>query len=99
MFAFKYTELIPYNLAYPNNVALNNVFDLPFPYNLWLEGGSIALWLAYLLLDPAAQVRFIAFPQSVQMKKLLMLLRLINGARKRKVDSDLKILINPSSNG
>ena len=34
-------------------------------------------------------------PQKISEEKLLMLLRLINGAGKRKIDSGMKMLIDP----
>ena len=55
------------------------------------QGGSVAQWLAYLILNPVAPV---SIPR-VQSNNMLMLLRLINGAAQRKVDSGLKMLIKP----
>ena len=57
--------------------------------------GSIAQWLAYLLLDPTSLGSIPEIPQKIQSKKLSMLLRLINGAAWGKLDSDLKMLIEP----
>ena len=67
-------------------------FYIKFPSKLVAEGGgggSIALWLGYLLTGPAAQG---LMPKG---KKLLMLFKLINTIAKRKVDSGLKMLIEP----
>ena len=58
-----------------------------------LIGGSIALWLAYLLPDPAAMDSIPSIPEIFPEEKLSMLLRLINSAGLRKVDSGLKMLI------
>ena len=43
-------------------------------------GGSIAELLAHLFPDPAAPGLITSIPKKIQRKKLLMLLKLINGA-------------------
>ena len=60
------------------------------------ETGGIAQWLAAnLLLDPAAPSSIPSIPKTVSEEKVLMLLKLINGAGQRKMDSGLQMLINP----
>ena len=60
-------------------------------------GASIAQWLAFLLVAPARCTEFDSQHfQKIIRKKLLMLLRLINGAAYRKVDSGMKMLIEPT---
>ena len=56
-------------------------------------GGSLVLRLTYLLLDPAAPG--LNPKKCFQRKKILTLLRLTNGPGERKVDSGLKMLIEP----
>ena len=58
-------------------------------------GGRTAQWLTYLLPDPAARRLISSVPKKCNWKKLSMLLRLINGTGKMKVDSGLKMLIKP----
>ena len=60
-----------------------------------MGGGSTAQLLAYLLPDPSALDSMPNVPKKISVGKLLMLLRLINGNGKRKVDGDLKMLIQP----
>ena len=50
--------------------------------------------VVYLLLTQQPSVRCPMFPKNSE-EKLSMLLRLINGAVKRKVDSGLKMFIQP----
>ena len=57
----------------------------------WLHGNEVAC----LLLIQRLRVRLAALPKYFQKEKLLMLLRSINGAGYRKVDSGLKMLIKP----
>ena len=44
------------------------------------EGGSIAQWLACLLLDPGAPGAIPGIPKIISEEKIIKLLRLINGA-------------------
>ena len=57
--------------------------------------GSIAQWLAYLLLDSAALGLIPSIPNFFQKKKLSTLLSLSNRAGLRKEDSGLQMLIEP----
>ena len=65
-------------------------------FSLW--GGSIAQWLAHFLPDPADQGLTPSVLKNFQRNKLSILLRLINGAAQRKVDSGSNILIKPIKN-
>ena len=60
--------------------------------------GSIAQWSAYSLPDPAAQGSNFSIPPKNSKELLSMLLRLINGSAQRKVDSGLKMFIEPIQN-
>ena len=51
--------------------------------------------LAYLLPDPAAPVSIPSIPEFFQSRKMLLLRRLVNDPAKRKMDSGLKMLIEP----
>ena len=61
-------------------------------------GGSIALWLEYLLPDPTAPGLIPSIPNFFQMIKLSTLLRLINGTGYMKVYDGLKMFIEPIYN-
>ena len=51
--------------------------------------------VSFLLPDPVAEGSNPSIPKVFQRKKLSMLLRLINGVAYRKVNSGLKMLIEP----
>ena len=57
--------------------------------------GSVAKWLAYLHPDTAALGSIPLLPEMFSEEKIIDVLRLINGAGKRRVDSGLNILIKP----
>ena len=61
--------------------------------NNYLIGGSIAQWLAYLYMNPAALGLIPGIPKKISDKIISMLMRLINGTGKRNVGSDLKMMI------
>ena len=58
-------------------------------------GGSIAQWLSYLLLEPAAPVLIYCVPKKFLKENIVEVAGLINSAAKRKVDNAL----NTSSTG
>ena len=58
-------------------------------------GVSIAQWLAHLILDPAAPGSIPSAPKKFSEENKLPLLMLIKGLSRRKVDSGLKMLIEP----
>ena len=56
----------------------------------------MAQWLAYLLLDPDASGSTPGIPTNIfQMKKIANFAEAIHNAANRKVDSGLKLLIEP----
>ena len=63
--------------------------DQAYP-KYFINGGSIAQWIAYLLLDPAATGLIPWIPVIFQRNTLSLLLRLINGTCWRNKDSGLK---------
>ena len=57
--------------------------------------GSIAQLLVYLLPDPAALSSIPKFSEFFSYEEIVDVARLINGAAYRKVDSGLKMMIEP----
>ena len=57
--------------------------------------GCIGHWFAYSLPDTAALSSITSVSKKIQRKKLSMMQKLINGAALSKVDSGLKMLIEP----
>ena len=55
----------------------------------------MAQWLAHLLLDPDAPGLIPRIPNIFQMKKIANFAEAIHNAANRKVDSGLKLLIEP----
>ena len=75
------------------HTTLKNVVLCENPPDKLPAGGAARL--AYLLQEIAAQGSIPRITKLFQRKKMLMLLRLINGAAKKKVDSGLKMLYEP----